>query len=221
MILPRVTLFPQAMLPLYLYEPRYRQMLADSLDGDRMFAVAMQRSRSKRETPARVAGLGLIRAAVTGADGTSYVILQGIARIELRRVIRYRPYRLYQVHRMPTELKSSVITHALASKVLELVSERIELGIDQLAEPLPESLSPLLELSGGPGEKPPAVWILQQVLKQLAKLDDPEQLADVVSATLLPEPSERQIILETRSIDERLRFLVGFLLAEIRHQKKK
>ena len=33
MTLPNATLFPQALLPLYIFEPRYRQMLADSLNS--------------------------------------------------------------------------------------------------------------------------------------------------------------------------------------------
>ena len=43
MTLPNATLFPQALLPLYIFEPRYRQMLAGfALTPSRMFSVAMQ-----------------------------------------------------------------------------------------------------------------------------------------------------------------------------------
>ena len=65
MTLPSATLFPQALLPLYIFEPRYRQMLADMLRQDRMFTVAMQKPGRIRETPCAVAGLGLIRVSVT------------------------------------------------------------------------------------------------------------------------------------------------------------
>ena len=50
MTLPNATLFPQALLPLYIFEPRYRQMLADALHSNRMFSVAMQRPGNSRET---------------------------------------------------------------------------------------------------------------------------------------------------------------------------
>ena len=40
MTLPNATLFPQALLPLYIFEPRYRQMLVDMLHSHRMFSVA-------------------------------------------------------------------------------------------------------------------------------------------------------------------------------------
>src|SRR5881275_1671678 len=80
MTLPNATLFPQALLPLYIFEPRYRQMLADALHSNRMFSVAMQRPGNTRETPAPIAGLGLIRVSVGHSDGTSHLILQGLAR---------------------------------------------------------------------------------------------------------------------------------------------
>src|SRR5262245_66061767 len=50
-----------ALLPLYIFEPRYRKMLADALKSHRMFTVAMQRPGQNREAPCPVAGLGLIR----------------------------------------------------------------------------------------------------------------------------------------------------------------
>src|SRR3989475_12413599 len=91
MTLPNATLFPQALLPLYIFEPRYRQMLTDALHSNRMFSVAMQRPGSRRETPSPVAGLGVIRVAVGHRDGTSDLILQGIPRVELAAAGRYKP----------------------------------------------------------------------------------------------------------------------------------
>src|SRR5947208_6670081 len=94
MALPNATLFPQARLPLYIFEPRYRQMLADALHSNRMFSVAMQKPGSSRETPSPVAGLGLIRVSVGHRDGTSHLILHGLARVELADTIGVRPYRV-------------------------------------------------------------------------------------------------------------------------------
>src|SRR5262245_25985656 len=74
MTLPGATLFPQALLPLYIFEPRYRKMLSDMLRSDRMIIVAMQKPGCKRETPCDIAGLGLIRVSVGHRDGTSHLI---------------------------------------------------------------------------------------------------------------------------------------------------
>src|SRR2546422_5170080 len=89
MTLPNATLFPQALLPLYVFEPRYRQMLADALHSNRMFSVAMQRPGSRRETPSPVAGLGVIRDSVGHRDGTPPLILQGRGRGGLATDVRY------------------------------------------------------------------------------------------------------------------------------------
>src|ERR1043165_5691547 len=97
MTLPSATLFPQALLPLYIFEPRYRQMLSDMLKHDRMFSVAMQKPGRVRETPCRVAGLGLIRVSVGHDDGTSHLILQGLARVELLRTVQTKPYRVVRI----------------------------------------------------------------------------------------------------------------------------
>ena len=43
MALSNAVLFPHSLLPLHIFEPRYRDMLAHSLDGDRMFSVALMK----------------------------------------------------------------------------------------------------------------------------------------------------------------------------------
>ena len=129
MTLPNATLFPQAFLPLYIFEPRYRQMLADALHSDRMFSVAMQKPGSTRETPSPVAGLGLIRVSVGHRNGTSHLILQGLARVELEEAVRYKPYRIQRIRPMQTPPCDNVTVDALVAKLRELLVERIDLGL--------------------------------------------------------------------------------------------
>jgi len=97
MTLPAATLFPQALLPLYIFEPRYREMLADTLKHNRMFSVAMQKPGRTRETPCPIAGLGLIRVSVGHNDGTSHLILQGLTRVKLQETVQYKPYRVQRI----------------------------------------------------------------------------------------------------------------------------
>ena len=40
MTLPNTAFFPQALMPLHIFEPRYRHMLRDVLGSNRLFAVA-------------------------------------------------------------------------------------------------------------------------------------------------------------------------------------
>ena len=129
MTLPNATLFPQALLPLYIFEPRYRQMLLDSLHTDRMFSVAMQKPGRSRETPSLIAGLGLIRVSVGHNDGTSHLILQGIARVELEEAVRYKPYRIQRIRPLESPPCNELAVDALQAKVRELLEERVKLGL--------------------------------------------------------------------------------------------
>ena len=203
MTLSNVILFPQAMLPLHIFEPRYRRMLADVLAGDRLFAVAMRRSDRSRETPAGVAGLGLVRACVTQRNGTSNLILQGLARIRLGKVVHYRPYRRHEAVPLHASGDQGLVIHALTMRVLELVNERLKAGLQAMAATLAPS---------GEVESPPLTLdAFHHALEHLAKLEDAEQLTDLVSATLLQDAHQRQIILETACLEDRLRYLVHFL----------
>ncbi len=213
MTLPNATLFPQALLPLYIFEPRYRQMLADALHSNRMFSVAMQKPGSTRETPSPVAGLGLIRVSVGHRDGTSHLILQGLARVELEETIRYKPYRVQRIRPLQPPPCDNVKVDALVAKVRELLEERIQLGL-----PFPFPV-----MSPGKGEskaKAPPAFSPKEILRYLDSLTDPEQAADLVSCAVLPDASERQAILETVDVEARLRRLIHFLLAEIRQKRK-
>ncbi len=218
MTLPKAILFPQAMLPLYIFEPRYRQMLTDSLNSHRMFSVAMQKPGRTREIPSSVAGLGLIRASVGNRDGSSLLILQGIARIQLAEIVRYRPYRVQRIRPLETTSSDSIAVDALTAKVLDLVAERLEQGLE-----LPVQVLKQLRQESSPDEgELSSVLSLKQVIKYLAKLENADHLADLVSCTLLREATERQTILETSNLEDRLKQLIHFLMAEIRrHSNRK
>ena len=212
MTLPNATLFPQALLPLYIFEPRYRQMLADALHSNRMFSVAMQKQGSTRESPSPVAGLGLIRVSVGHRDGTSHLILQGLARVELEEAVRYKPYRVQRIKPLQAPPCDNVRVDALVAKLRELLQERIQLGL-----PFPFPV-----MSPGqpePGSPPPS-FSPKEILSYLDSITDPEQAADLVSCAVLPGAAERQAILETVDVEVRLRRLIHFLLAEIRNKRK-
>ena len=199
--LPCETLFPQALLPLYIFEPRYRRMLAEILHSHRMFVVAMQRRGFSNECPSTVAGLGLIRVCVDNPDGTSHLILQGMSRVELTKTVRHKPFRVSRIRMLQTPARDSVAIDALMAKVRDLVSERIRQGLQ--ARP-----------------NAPKAHSIKEIITYLDKLSDPDQVADLVSCALLPGPQERQTILETIEIEPRLKHLIHFLMAEISHHRR-
>jgi ATP-dependent Lon protease len=209
MTLPNVTLFPQALLPLYIFESRYRRMLADVLDSHRLFCVAMRKPGSQREKPLPVAGVGVIRVSVEHKDSTSHLILQGIARVVLEDTVRTRPYRVVCIRPLTPPPCDNVATDALLAKVRELLQERFTLGL-----PFPFPISPQ-----GQSTMSPQVSA-KDVLGFLDSVDDPEQAVDLVSCAVLPDPLARQAMLEIVDVESRLRRLIQFLLGEIRTQRR-
>ncbi len=193
MILSNVTLFPGMMLPLFIFEPRYRRMLADVLEGNRMFAVAMLKPGGHQETAVPVGGVGLIRASVQNEDGTSNLILQGLDRVAIVRSVQYKPYRVVEIAPLPMQEECSVTADALMGRLKELLAARIEPG----EHPNPPALD----------EKS-----VNRFMEKLQAVDSPEQLADMVSCSLIQSSFHRQEILETVSVEERLRKLIGFLM---------
>jgi Lon protease-like protein len=201
MTLPNATLFPQALMRLYIFEPRYRRMLEDVLHAGRMIVIAMRKPGGARETPFDIAGLGLVRVCVKHAEGTSSLILEGLTRVELTGTVRSRPYRVNRIRPLPTPSRDNVAIDALMAKVRDLVTERIEQELPLMKE--------------GAKKVP-----IKKIVACLERLNDPDRMADLVSWSLLRGAAERQTILETVEVEPRLKYLIHFLMAEIIQQKK-
>ena len=96
MVLNDAVLFPQSIMPLFIFEPRYKKMLDDVLPSDRMIAVATgcedEKNAANEEKFHAVAGVGIIRACKQNPDGNLNLILQGISRVKLEEVSSEEPY---------------------------------------------------------------------------------------------------------------------------------
>ena len=84
--------FPHSILRLHIFEPRYREMTRDCLEGNRRLVVALPKPGWEPdyfESPSiyRVAGLGRIVDHAQLADGKYNITLEGIDRIQVTRVI--------------------------------------------------------------------------------------------------------------------------------------
>jgi ATP-dependent Lon protease len=88
--LPNLVLFPHVMQPLHVFEPRYRELLEDALDGDRLIAMAVLSPGWENDyegTPAvfPTACLGRVAAHCQLDDETYNVLLLGVRRVRLLR----------------------------------------------------------------------------------------------------------------------------------------
>src|SRR5437667_570869 len=190
MPLPSALLFPHALLPLCIFEPRYQKMLEQALDQQRMFCVALVKPERPQWKSTddffHVAGLGLIRACVERGDGTSNLILQGLRRVRLSAFDQCLPFPIARIEPLESEVTSSVETDALGAKVLELYSKLKENG-----RQLPEKVD-----------------------RYLSHLGDTEMLADLMAATFINDPLRRQEVLEELAVKKRLRLVIQYLREE-------
>jgi Lon protease-like protein len=191
MPLPSAVLFPHALLPLYIFEPRYREMLEHALNQHRMFCVTLVKPSCldwhAPEDFFHLATVGLIRACVGRGNGTSNLILQGLQRVRFTKFEQEMPFPVAKIDVVESRDATTVETEALAEKVLELYRK---LKRD--------------------GRKLPA-----KVDRYLSQLHDVEMLADLVASTFVSDPLRRQRVLEESSINQRLRLVITYLRDEI------
>lgn len=97
--LSEVVLFPDTLLSLHVFEPRYRQLLADSLDDDRVIGMVLVKDPNAEPVPS-VYGVGCAGSIVEHkpfADGRSLVVLKGTVKFRIRREVESgKAYRLVE-----------------------------------------------------------------------------------------------------------------------------
>ncbi|HMI83897.1 MAG TPA: LON peptidase substrate-binding domain-containing protein [Polyangiaceae bacterium] len=121
--LPQTVLFPGALLPLHIFEPRYRVMVKDALSTNKVLAIALIRETGERD-PHRnphiepVAGVGIIIDHAELADGRYNILLRGRARVQLEELPFVPPYRRARatlLHAASAEPPSRDVAALLAS----------------------------------------------------------------------------------------------------------
>ncbi|MEY2543892.1 MAG: ATP-dependent Lon protease [Verrucomicrobiota bacterium] len=192
MPLPGAVLFPHALLPLYIFEDRYRDMLEHALQRDRMFSVTLIKPSCPEwhapEDFFQFATVGLIRACVDRGDGTSNLVLQGLHRVRFSSFQQETPFPIARIDIVESRNDTTTVeTEALGEKVLELYRK----------------------LKRAERRLPP------KVDRYLAELGDLEMLGDLVASTFVDEPLRRQRMLEESSLNQRLRLLITYLQDEI------
>ena len=100
--LPNVVLFPNVHLPLHIFEPRYREMVSDALDGDRIIGMVLLRPGWEGDYEGRpsiypVGCAGLISHAERLSDGRYNIVLRGLEKFRVRREDTERSYRVAEV----------------------------------------------------------------------------------------------------------------------------
>ncbi len=182
--LPGVVLMPGTMLPLHIFEPRYRAMVADALAGDRTIGMAMLYPgwEAGGDDPRiyAVGGAGEIVESEELEDGRYNILLEGRFRYRVIEETPANPYRIARVEEVrsvpfPDPDEEQRVTRAAAA-LFGNVSRELELP------PLPDEVF------------------------------SPERLASEIALRLRYTPPELQAMLETDSLASRFEALTGRML---------
>ena len=189
MTLRGVVLFPKAMMPLRIFEERYRQMLDDVLNTTRIFGIVCEREDVAEdeihlEPPFGVATAGLIRVSKKHDDGTSFVLLQGINRVKVKGIVQEMPYRIIEAE----EIKS--IHNDYSQDTRKEIEEALEQN----------------KLLGGE--------VTDEMLEFLNPLDDDDAFVDLAAFTLCRHTLRKQAMLEVEDLSKRASMLLTDLHRE-------
>ncbi len=183
--LPNVVLFPHVCLPLHVFEPRYREMVADSLDGDRIIGMVLLRPGWEGDYEGRpaiyeVGCAGLVTHAERTSDGRYNLVLRGLEKFRIRQEDHQRSYRLAEVETL-----------------LETVPERDREIMRAERRRLEAILVPQPEGRGVDPKMPPSM--------------PDEELVNALAQYLDLEVVEKQALLERDGLVNRCRSLIELL----------
>ena len=189
MTLRGVVLFPKAMMPLRIFEERYRQMLDEVLNTTRIFGIVCERENVAAdevhlEHPFGVATAGLIRVSKKHEDGTSFVLLQGIKRIKIRGVLQEMPYRIIETEAIDSICDDSA--HLIRKQIVQAMEQNKLLG----------------------GE------VTDEMLDFLNPLEDDDAFVDLAAFTLCHHTLRKQALLEVQELSKRANMLLTDLHRE-------
>lgn len=187
MLLADCTLFPHGGLPLYIYEPRYRNMLEDALEGDCFFAVARLTSPVEGHPSgcvAPVGTIGLVRASREQEDGTSQLLLHGVMRVCFTAWHDERDYPYASI-----EPLVSVFT---PPNQAQAAMKTLRGAVEDAMRHLPENVQ-------------------AGVFSLLDKADEPGLMTDIVCQQFIHEPDLRQQLLEMAEVGGRIPLICEYL----------
>ncbi len=172
--LPGVVLFPGTLLPLHIFESRYRALVSHALETDRVIGMAMISGGSEDiggEPPIRAfGGAGTIVEHEVLQDGRYNIILEGSFRFRILREEASHPYRTATVEEAPTDpFPSATEEQTTVSGVRELFA----------------GLQPQLDLPPLPSEVVSAERLSGELALRLRW--PPETLQQIFEAASLPE----------------------------------
>lgn len=196
--LPSTVLIPGGQLPLHVFEPRYRKLVADALATDRILGIPLLEAGWEADyagkPPLRpTMGVGLIRAADRMPDGRFNILVEGMIRVRIvEELSSDEPYRVVRAEPIPDR-----ISKGEGPRIQDQAQIVRQLALD-LAAAIPDQ-------TGLP------------FARACIRERDPGRLADLAAAAVLIDTRDRQEFLEEAEVSHRLRVAADALAQTLLH----
>lgn len=195
--LPDVVLFPHTLLPLHIFEPRYRRMVRECLAGDKRLAMALLKPGWENDYYGRppvypIAGAGEIIQQEELPDGRFNILVRGTTRIGiLAELPSDKPFRTVRARPLPDRY--------IGANSRELIPRVERLKVFYLRV--------LAELQKEQGE----------IAKIFSGVKDPGIVLDRIAGAVIADPETRQQVLEAVEVTGRLALVQEHLVAVLGH----
>ena len=210
--LPDVTFFPHTLLPLHVFEARYRAMVMDALERDRRLAIVRLRpgyeaAYAGKPAVYAVAGVGEIVSFERLATGRYNILVRGDARVRIESEVPSDTlYRIARARRLDDVESPRAAAGALARDVQDALTRDVQDALTRIRA----SCATLLTALDRPAD------LLDTAL---AEGQPAGAIADRVAAAVLPDPDLRQELLETLEVGARITRVAGALEALVKELK--
>jgi hypothetical protein len=187
-------LFPQARMPLYIFEPRYREMIERCVEQDLAFGVMLIKEGSEvgaTATPYEIGTVARIVEVARAADGTLNIGIMGISRFKLLESLNTRAYLTGKIQIIPDE--------DLDLGKIEFTARRTERAFKEYVKKI-KSISEMEESDSDGGFELPK---------------DPLHLSYLIAANLPISNPDRQSLLEAKTVKARMQRVILFLEREL------
>ena len=121
--LDNVVLFPSTILPLHIFEERYKQMVKDCVNSHNLICMTLLNSETEKNDSNALSNIGCIGRIISDEeveDGKHNIILYGLRRIRIKEVVYSKPYRQAKIDIVKTFPSEN--PEAYFKKIIELVN---------------------------------------------------------------------------------------------------
>ena len=184
-------LYPDLILPIMVGRKRSVKLIDDAMDADRIIGVVTQK-KSEVEDPKEgdlnpFGVAALILRMIRELDGSQRVIVQGVSRVKIKEFYQKDPYFKAKVDVFEEEVPQGVEIDALMMNLKNLFQRAVEL----------------------------APYLTAELGTMVSNIKSPPILSDLIASNLNIATNEKQGILETIDVRERLAKVHLFLNKEV------